>query len=550
MSRHHPGRSGRARLAPLIALALLWASIGGGVAPVIAIEGPEEPTSIREAILYHLQFATDIDGTPVDEGTIFTEGVPRVLTLVGWDYVQPGTQLRVRLFQDGRLVLDDEKTVYRASGGGYIFNYQPEGGPTAGTYTAQLDYNGVPDEVATFVILPAGSGAGPVTPTPGGTSDLIPYADPADVLIVTRESVLRPGLGARADAVFAAARAIGDLRDLEADGQTRDTPEATIEATRALLAGGNYRYLLILGNDDAVPFAHLENPMGEYEEEDLAGWELPADWVPSDDPYADLDGDQWGVPDLPIARIPSSDDADVLLAQLGENRSPAGGVFALVNQKRRSQAGAVIEIIDDHLAVETNYTPPTNSQGIPATDASVARYTYILLHGIGVLTNEWSGDLIAWSPEDVADLTGPWRVAPGGQIDGMTVPFAGSPGGVVNVGACYGAWTLDTIQAPQKKDADNSLALRYLRSGTRAFIADTHISYSAVIVDQSEPVARTGFETLFWQSMLGGASPIDAFHAAKIGIAEALDRALARGDVEVAELDLKTLRIMIYLGRP
>ncbi len=549
MNRHQPRRSGRALVAPFVAVALLWASIGG-VAPVIAVEGPEEPVSIRQAILYHLQFATDINGTPVDEGTTFTEGVPRVLTLVGWDYVTIGTQLRVRLFQDGRLVLDDAKTVNRLSGGGFVFNYQPEGGPTAGTYTAQLDYNGVPDEVATFVVLPAGSGAGPVTPTPPETPDLIPYADPADVLIVTRESVLRPGLGAQADAVFAAASAVGDLRDLEADGETRDTPEETIAATRALLAGGDYRYLLILGNDDAVPFARLPNPLAEYEAGDLADWELPADWIPSDDPYTDLDGDQWGVPDLPSARIPSSDDAAVLLAQLRENPSPAGGAFALVNQKRRSQAGAVIEVIDDYQTVQTNYTPPTTSTLIPSTNASVARYTYILLHGIGVLTDEWSGDLIAWSPEDIADLAGPWIVKPGGQVDGMTVPFAGSSGGVVNVGACYGAWTLDTIQAPQKKTADNSLALRYLLSGSRAFVADTHLSYSAVIVDQSEPVARTGFETLFWTAMLEGASPIDAFHAAKIGMAQALDRALARGDVEVAQLNLKAFQIMIYLGRP
>jgi hypothetical protein len=290
--------------------------------------------------------------------------------------------------------------------------------------------------------------------------------------------------------------------------------------------------------------------MGEYEVDDLEGWELPADWVPSDDPYADLDGDEWGVPDLPIARIPSSDDAEVLLAQLRENLSPAGGAFALVNQKRRSQAGAVIEIIDDHMPVQTNYTPPTASTGIPATDASLARYTYILLHGIGVLTDEWSGDLVAWTPVDLADLNGPWTVKWGGQLAGMSVPFAGSPGGVVNIGACYGAWTLDTIQAPQKKTAENSLALRYLRSGTRSFIADTHISYSAVIVDPNVPVARTGFETLYWRAMLEGASPIDAFHAAKVGIAAALDQALAAGNIEVAELDLKTLRIMIYLGRP
>ena len=495
-------------------------------------------------------FATDINGTPVDEGTTFTEGVPRILTLIGWDYVELGTELRVRLFRDGRLVLDDAKTVGRQRGGGFIFNFQPPGGVPVGSYTAQLDYNGVPDEVATFVVLPADA-PGPTNPAgPSSGTDLIPYADPGDVLIVTRESVLRAGLGPRADEVLAAARLVGDLRDLEADGVTRDSPEETIEATRRLLEAGSYGYLLILGNDDAVPFAHLPNPLGADEVEDHEGWDLPADWVPSDDPYADLDGDQWGVPDLPIARIPSSDDAEVLLAQLRENLSPAGGAFALVNQKRRSQAGAVLEIIDDHMAIDTNYTPPTDAAGIPSTGSSTARYTYILLHGIGVTTDEWSGDVIAWSPEDLNDLAGPWIVRAGGQLGGMTVPYAGIAGGVVNVGACYGAWTLDTTQAPQHKTADNSLALRYLRSGSRAFIADTHLSHSAVIVEGGEPVARTGFETLLWRAMMDGAAPIDAFHAAKVGIAAALDKAVAAGEPEIAALDLKTLRIMVYLGRP
>ena len=50
--------------------------------------------------------------------------------------------------------------------------------------------------------------------------------------------------------------------------------------------------------------------------------------------------------------------------------------------------------------------------------------------------------------------------------------------GVVQIGACYGAWTLDTIQEPVHKTADNNLALHYLKGGSRAYIADTHLSYS------------------------------------------------------------------------
>ena len=536
------------RLATAVAVILAWTAVSGPMPTVGATTTPDEPPSLRSSIIYHLQVATNIDGTPIDEGTSFLEGVPRVLTLVGWDFAPAGTRLRIRLFQDDRLVLDDERTVSRPRSGGFVFNFEPAGGVRAGQYTAQLDYNGVPDEVASFTVT-----AEPGSPAPrpaAPASALIPYADPADVLVVTRESVLRPQLGDRTDEVLAAARRVGDVRDLEADGRTRATAEEAVDEVRRLLADGRYRYLLILGNHDAVPFVELPNPVGADERPDLEGWDLPADWVPSDNPYTDLDGDRWGVPDLPIARIPSSDDAAVLLAQLRENLSPAEGVFALVNQKRRSQAGAVLEVIDDHYEIERTYSPPVSSRQIPGTGAASARYTYILLHGIGVTTDEWSGDRVAWAPENLADLDGPWVVRAGGQLDGMTVPYAGVAGGVVNVGACYGAWTLDTSQAPQHKTAENSLALRYLRAGSRAFVADTHLSYSALIGPDREPIARTGFEVLFWEALLGGATPIDAFHAAKIGIAQALDRAVARGDAEVAALDLKTLQIMIYLGRP
>jgi hypothetical protein len=130
------------------------------------------------------------------------------------------------------------------------------------------------------------------------------------------------------------------------------------------------------------------------------------------------------------------------------------------------------------------------------------------------------------------------------------VAQAGVPGGIVEIGACYGAWTLDTTQAPTHKTALNDLALAYLKSGTRAYIADTHLSYSAPQGPNGEPVARSGFELLFWRAMLAGASPIDAFQSAKVGIAAAVDAAVAAGDSDAAALDFKTLEIMVYLGRP
>ena len=115
---------------------------------------------------------------------------------------------------------------------------------------------------------------------------------------------------------------VGDLRDLEADGRTRSTPDELAAEVQRLLRSKPYRYLLILGNDDAVPYFRVENPLGEEERASLADWQLPNDWVATDNYYTDLDADEYGVPDLPVARIPSSDDAALLLKQLGENQPP------------------------------------------------------------------------------------------------------------------------------------------------------------------------------------------------------------------------------------
>jgi Peptidase family C25 len=535
---------------------------GASTAAVQAAPAVADPASLGQAVLYHLDFATDVDGTPVDEGDTFEAGGPRVLTLVGWDYVPFGTELRLRIFQGTRLVYDDTRTTSREDDGGYIFAYQPTGGLVTGAYAAELDYNGVPDEVATFIVVPSGSGApaavpsgtttGPGTPTTGRPilTGQIPYADPATVLVVTRTAALRQKLGPRTDAVLAAAAKVGTVRDLDADGVSRGTVDAAVTEVQRLLHAGSYRYLLILGNDDVVPYAHLPNPFADEERDALDSWELPSDWVPSDDPYTDLDQDQWIVPDLPIARIPSSDDADLLLKQLGQNVTPEGGAFALLNQKRRSIAEPILGRIDDSVSLERHYAPPTTPDELSRTPARSARFTYMLLHGIGVATDSWVTDIVAWSPVDLSNLDGEWIVRDGNQQPAITVDQAGAPGGVVEIGACYGAWTLDTTEAPTHKTAQNDLALAYLKSGTRAYIADTHISYSAPLLPDGTPVARTGFELLFWQALLSGSSPIDAFQAAKVGIAQALDKAVAAGDGDAAALDFKTLEIMVYLGRP
>ena len=533
-----------------------WATASTG--PARTVDSPALPPSIGQSVLFHLQLATDIDaaGDPVGQATQFASGTQTVFGLLGWQYVPAGTELKLRLFEGDRFVHDAAHTVVNESGdgedagAGFVYAFHTGDGFPDGSYTIEVDYNGVPDEVVPFTV---GGGDQYEEVVGSGTqSGPIPYASPADVLVVTRASVLRQHLGSRTDAVLAAARRVGELHDLEADGVTRDTPDATVAETQRLLRAGHYRYLLILGNDDTVPYVHLANPLASSEQRALADWGLPADWVPSDNFYADLDGDPYGTPDLAVARIPSSDDADLLLTQLSDIVPPDGSGFALINQERRSQAGIVVNAIGSMAQVRLSYSPPTEGDSFGQNlAASNSRYLYVLLHGIGVATDSWAANTVTWLPLDARHpLDAEWSVADASQVDGVTIASNPTSHGVVQIGACYGAWTLDTAEAPRHKTADNDLALHYLRSGTRAYIADTHLSYSVPLGPSDTPSGRTGFELLFWKAVASGMTPIDAFQAAKVGTAKAIDDLVAAGDVDAAEITLKTLHYMVYLGRP
>lgn len=516
------------------------------------------PPSIGSAKLFHLQLATDIDGqgNPIGQSTAFPSGTKLIFGLLAWHYAPKDTELRLRLFQGDRLVGEASHVVadygsYTDRNVGFVYPFSSDTPFPDGLYTMAVEYNGVQDEIVPFTI---GNGplADPVLGS-GTQSGGIPYANPPDVLIVTRKSVLRAKLGAAAsDRVFAAASLVGDLHDLEADGVTRSTADDAIAEVHRLLKARTYKYLLILGNDDAVPYFHFPNPEATGDGPDLEGTDLPVDWVASDNEYTDLNGDQYGVPDIAVARIPSSDDATLLLRQLGENIPPDGGAYVLINQERRSQAGLLLSTMADVVKVRVTYAPPADPQSFAGSaDASQARYLYVLLHGIGTRTDAWYTNTGAWQATDSSQpLDGEWTVFEGDQVKAVTVQSNPTSTGVVQVGACYGAWTLDTIQAPVHKTADNNLALHYLKGGARAFIADTHISYSFSMSPGDTPEGRTGFEYLYWDGLRSGLSPIDAFQQAEVRLSDAIDALRNAGEIDAAAATWKTMHYMVYLGRP
>jgi hypothetical protein len=545
--------------------------------------GPKVPSipfsKLTGARIHQVVFATGVDPvarSPIGIADAFLIGTERILALVAWDSIEVGATLDVKLFRGDRLMAEqrvspnnpDKEIPTSDFDGGFAIPFAPDGGFAEGFYTVQLDYDGLPEQVASFNVNETGDGA-PVPANmslgPSGTQpDLgpVPYADPARVLVVTRSSILRQKMGGATDSVLAAAAAVGTVHDLDSDLGTLPAgapvpPAATISIVRNLLAGGTYRYLLILGNDDAVPMGHVDLPDSVDFTVQMQYEKIPGDYIVSDDPYTDLDGDALGIPDLPVARIPSSDDPGIMLTQLGEVQPLPATAFALVNEVRRSFADGPLSVINSITPTTLYYSPPTLSDKVPQTNQSTARFVYILLHGSGSDTTTWSGEVQRWTPLEPGNPLGEYVHEERNYSDSLSVPEAGAPGAVVNVGACFGAYVLDTPLDDTHKTRDNSLALKFLAAGSRAFIADTHLSIST----DSEPgkyiSARTGFEILLWQRIKAGATAIDAFFGAKVELGQLIAAQYADADGNgfadaplAGDKNYLTVHEMIYMGRP
>jgi hypothetical protein len=505
--------------------------------------------------VYHVEFTTGIpeSGAPVVTDD-FPVGTPRIYALLDWACVPSGTDFGLTVERDGEPVLPEVHHVVRHARRldtdksqqfvGAAVPLEWAGGWPAGVYGVRLTFNGAPDQLSAFNV--GGTG---VVITYGSGTDTGPIAyKPRDqVLVLTNSAVLRQHLGSDVDAVLAAASNVGTLVDMAAASPVVSTATGAAELIRPYLAGGQYRYLLILGNDDAVPFFQLPNPVtGEEVLNNVVD-------VPSDDPYTDLDRDSLGVPDFATARIPSSDDATLIRTQLGEATPPDARAAAVVNQQRQREGGAVLDALSTGRAVDVAFAPPLTPDVFAGSTAQNARYLYVLLHGGPKDTTYWGANVEQWLPlggdnpptSDAAAAE--WAIDGHWQDKAIALSDQLISHGIVEVGACFGAWTMPIDGVT--KSASNSLALRYLKSGARAFVADTHLSYSSIQKTDGLLRGRTGFEVAFWEAINGGNAPIDAFLIAKQRISESARRLQALGDSDAAITE-KTIHYMIYLGRP
>ena len=306
--------------------------------------------------------------------------------------------------------------------------------------------------------------------------------------------------------------------------------------------------LLIVGGPEIIPFHKLPNPTYDSDLD-----------VPSDNPYSTID-ENYFIPQWPVGRLPgeAGSDAGLLLFQIRnliykyEQRTKKGFnpgaslsvFFARIRQwltgigtitTKKQSLGYSAEVWKEASAgVYTNIgkakdlqlSPPNNTGNIVLSSQSPA-LGYFNLHGVQD-GPDWYGQ-----KDFSSESTGPdYPIALSPSLFSEKVP---SPG-LVYSEACYGANILE-------KAHDEAMSLKFLDSGTDAFVGSTCIAYGAV----AQPlVAADYLGELFWKQLLDGDTVGYALMRAKLTLAQEMTKVQGFLDGE----DQKTLLSFVLFGDP
>ncbi|MBN1976529.1 MAG: hypothetical protein JW918_03930 [Anaerolineae bacterium] len=303
--------------------------------------------------------------------------------------------------------------------------------------------------------------------------------------------------------------------------------------------GRAIRYVLIVGGNDIIPFHRLPNPIDDQDSD-----------VPSDNPYASRDAN-YLIPERALGRLPDGEGSDVAFLHAllqttiaGHQKpiAPKGLLSDLVGMLRpaeRSQRNgnglgysasiwrrasrAVFQVIGDNRRLRTS--PPFAYDEFGITER--LRFSYFNLHGVEDGAN-WYGQPDALFPADYPLF--PVALRP---KDLSADEHADS---VVFTEACYGANILG-------KNAENSIALRFLASKALALIGSTKISYGSL----APPLVGADLISKhFWEGLQAGLSVGEALKVAKVNLAQEMQERQGYLDGD----DQKTLVSFVLYGDP
>ncbi len=302
--------------------------------------------------------------------------------------------------------------------------------------------------------------------------------------------------------------------------------------------------LLIVGGGEIVPFHRLPNPTSDVDQD-----------VPSDNPYATLNSNYF-VPEWPVGRLPGEGgkDAGFLLEQLrflNQNHakkariSPQLGnlirwLIEFLQQRTAAKPmkgfGYTASVWKDASALvlksmnenaQLMVSPPNLSQSMDSDQIVKSPLEYYNLHGLADAP-EWYGQKD--SSDTSSDPDYPIALSPKNLVKNGSAPQ------LVFSEACYGAHVFDKCE-------DQSIALKFLSIGSRAFVGSTTIAYGSV----TAPLIGAdllGFH--FWKYLRDGSTVGEALLQGKIALAREMNQRQGFLDGE----DQKTLISFVLYGDP
>ena len=302
--------------------------------------------------------------------------------------------------------------------------------------------------------------------------------------------------------------------------------------------------ILIAGGPEVVPFHNLPNPTYDSDKE-----------IPSDNPYATLDSNYF-IPEWPVGRLPGAagKDAGLLLEQLRSvNRSHAkkaklmpqfGGILLWIIEFLRQMAsnrslksfGYTAAVWKDSSSQVVRamgdqgtflVCPPVAAQLVSTEQLLNSPLEYFNLHGLPDAA-EWYGQKEGGETSTEPDY--PVALSP------KNLQKNGKSPQVVFSEACYGANIL-------QKTEDQSIALKFLSIGCKAFVGSTVIAYGSVTTPL---IGADLLGSTFWKNLREGLTAGEALLQAKVAVVQEMNQRQGFLDGE----DQKTLISFLLLGDP
>ena len=306
--------------------------------------------------------------------------------------------------------------------------------------------------------------------------------------------------------------------------------------------------VIIIGNNDVIPFHRLPNPTDDGDQDVL-----------SDNPYS-TSSSNYLMPEWPVGRLPGEkgNDPGLLIEQVRHvtkfhaSHIPSNNIFLKIRLKF-NQRFNIFRKINDLIKKARDFgysaevwrrssiasfrpigkgsdlriSPPYDDETIDVDNLMKAKCAYFNLHGLSN-TSEWYGQRdfseVSTKPDFPVAISAKKLSKMTNNID------------LVFTEACYGGYIID-------KSIDDSIALKLISIGSQGLVGSTCISYGSVFTPL---IGGDLLGFIFWKYIKDGCSFGESLLQAKIGLVKVMKQRQGYLDGE----DQKTLQSFVLYGDP